>query len=624
MKIIIPLQGSLKIKKIMKKLLLLFVASLFYSSLSFTQNATINITNVNTTVMNKTNLLFGITFDSRTSLSGNSGVGQIGYYNANGTVIPAVDAVFNNFPMSTLRYPGNGIAVGFDWKKSIGPVNLRPNQNILGNLGPAQPVNFGFDEFMAMTAAKGVPASEIQIMVPIYDSATAGLTPTQQMAAIPNVIANNVDWVEYCNAPNNGSNPGGGVDYAAQRAANGHPQPYGIKIWNIGNEPWSGFEYGPSAGNCNSYLNDVTPIINAMLAIDPTIKITMPTTGNATNSSNWSYALINSSLVSQGKVYALSQHYFPSEKITGSNPPAQGVNAVNTGLNSLIAVAANKGVKVFVGDYAHHIHPTNPSQAQKDSAMQWLAANMETDFLLMLSQKSTIERANFWVYGNAQAVWHPIRYNSAGNYTLMPAAEIYKLLFPAFLDQSVAVTTSSPAASDLNPYAVRSNAFVSNDKSKLNIIAVNRDKNNTVDLQVSGTAGYFLNNTRILTATSNTAESIITNSITANGSGNYSMPPMSVLILEYSTSPTGINNFNSANDIALSPNPNNGQFTIELPGNYVGNTTLEIYNAFGQIVFSSIESKKNLNVNIESFCDGVYFVKTTNNSNISVSRFIKK
>lgn len=588
------------------------------------QNATINITSINTTVMNKTNLLFGITFDSRTSLSGNSGVGQIGYYNANGTVITAVDNIFNDFPMSTLRYPGNGIAVGYNWKKSIGPVNLRPNQNILGNLGPAQPVNFGFDEFMAMTAAKGVPASEIQIMVPIYDSATTGLTPTQQMAVIPNVISNNADWVEYCNAPNDGSNPGGGVDYAALRAANGHPQPYGIKIWNIGNEPWSGFEYGPSAANCNAYLNDVTPIINAMLAIDPTIKITLPTTGNATNTNSWPYAILNSTLVTQGKIYGLSQHYFPAEKTSGSNPPTQGVSAVNTHLSSLITIAANKGVKVFIGDYAHNIYSTNPSQSQKDSAMQWLAANMETDFLLMLSQKSTIERANFWVYGNAQAVWHPIRYNSAGNYTLMPAASIYKILFPAFLDQSVTVTTTSPAASDGNPYAVRSNAFISNDKSKLNVIAVNRDKNNSVDLQVSGTSGYFLNNTRILTATSNTAESIITNSIAANGSGNYSMPPMSVLILEYSTSPTGINNVDLKHDIQLFPNPNNGLFTIELPENYIGATTVEIYNSLGQIVFSSVETKKKITIDVQSLSKGVYFVRTKNNNAVTVSRFIKE
>ena len=38
-------------------------------------------------------------------------------------------------------------------------------------------------------------------------------------------LADAADLVEYCNAPNNGSNPNGGTDWAAVRAQNGHPQP---------------------------------------------------------------------------------------------------------------------------------------------------------------------------------------------------------------------------------------------------------------------------------------------------------------------------------------------------------------------------------------------------------------
>lgn len=566
-------------------------------NVSFAQVATINITNVQTTVMNKTSLLFGITFDSRTSLTGNAGLGQFGYYNPNGTIIPAVGALFNNFPMSTLRYPGNGIGVGFDWKKSIGAIASRPNQDLLGTLGSPQPVYFGFDEFMAMVEARGVPTSEVQIMVPIYDTGTSGLTTTQQRAAIPNVVSNNADWVEYCNALNNGSNPGGGIDWAARRAANGHPQPYNVKIWNIGNEPWVSFEFGPSAANCASYLASVTPIINAMLAIDSTINITLPTVGNPTNPANWSFALLQSPLIAQGKVYALSQHYFPTERTTGGSPPNQGVAAVNTGLNSLITVASAKGVKVFVGDYAHNI-ADNPTTAQKDSAMQWLGAILEADFLLMLSQKSTIERANFWTYGNAQAAWHPIRYNSPGNYTLMPAAAIYKILFPAFLDKSVAVQTSSPAASDGNPYSVRANAFLSNDGTKLNIVAVNRDKLNTVPLQPTGTSGYNLLRARLLTAAAPNAESIIEQPLTAP----YSMPPMSVVILEFGTMPTSVGAVMSNSQVVtLFPNPTSGVLTFSEPLRII-----EVCDVHGHKIMSGLGVVQSLSV--EKLPVGTYFI----------------
>lgn len=574
------------------------------------QVASISINNVNTNVMTNTKLLFGITFDSRTSLMGNPSTGLIGYYDSSGVIIPQVATLFNNFPTSTFRYPGNGIAVGFNWKKTIGPVNTRPNQDLMGTQGAPQPVKFGFDEFMAMTASKGVPSSEIQIMVPIYDTATTGLTLTQSRAAVPYVINHNADWVEYCNSPSDGNatNPGGGTDWAEVRAANGHPAPYGIKVWNIGNEPWSGFEYGPSYDSCNSYLSDVTPIIDAMLAIDSTIKITMPTTGNPTYTLGWSYALLNSSLVASGKVYALSQHYFPTE-----NTSSQSINNVSSALNTLITVAATKGVKVFVGDYAHFITATNPTPAQKDSAMQWLGANLSADMLLMLSQKSSIERANFWVYGNATATWHPIRKNSTGNYTSMPAAEIYKILFPAFLDNSIQVTTSSPNAAD-GRYAIRSNAFVNSNLNQLNVVAVNRDKSNTVPLQVNGISGYNLNNAKIYSATTNTSETIIQSAATTDGLGNYILPPMSILILEYIINTVGINESNLNNtSFQIYPNPTDNVLRFSEKLNQI-----EVYDINGQLIIKQDESQDNLSVaNLEP---GVYFLK----SNKITTKFIVK
>ncbi len=603
------------------------VGMIFYATFSFAQVATINITNVNSAVMNNTQLLFGITFDGRTSLIGNSTYGQIGYFDSSGAVIPAVDSIFGDFPLSTIRYPGNAIAVGFDWKKSIdtiGMIGQRPVQNILGAIGPPQPVNFGFDEFMKWTASKGVQASEIQIMVPIYDINSAGLTQTQLRAAVPNVIANNADWVEYCNAPNDGSNPGGGKDWAAERAANGHPLPYGIKIWNIGNEPWSNFEFGSSDSNCIAYLALVTPIIDSMLSRDSTIKITMPTTGNASTSSSWAYALLNSNLVASGKVYALSQHYFASENTIGSNPPTQGVSAVNAGLNSLINKAAAKSVKVFVGDYAHHINSAStPTQAQQDSAMQWLGANMEADFLLMLSQKSTIERANFWAYGNAYAIWHPIRINSIGNYTLMPAASIYKLLFPAFLDRSVQVTSTSPLASDGNPYSVRSNAFVSNDMNKLNIVAVNRDKNDTVPLQLGGVTGYSLKKSRLLMANSPIAETIIETVANTDTFGNYILPPMSVLILEHDKTIIGFSGAVKPNQhVFFYPNPAHEIINIILDDPLTEFILTDMQGKVISLPVQRDESKKSILLNIGFLNNGFYMLIVKSASGTSYQKLI--
>lgn len=579
----------------------------FYQSKA--QNASITVSNVNTNVMTNTKLLFGITFDSRSSLTANGNAGQIGYYNANGTIVPEVDALFSDFPYTSVRYPGNGIAVGFEWKKSIdtlGQVGARPNQDLMGTQGAPQPVNYGFDEFMAMCEAKGLNGDDIQIMVPIYDANNPNLNSTQALAAIPDVINSNADWVEYCNSPNDGIHP-----WAALRAANGHPQPYNIKIWNIGNEPWTANEYGGTATSGNTYLNDVTPIINSMLAVDPTIKITLPTNGNG-SPGTWANAMINSTLAQQGKIYGLSQHFFGDEDPLTNSP---SINSINTLINSVVNSAASQNIKVFIGDYAHAINPqVGSTLAQQNLAMQWEGAIFEADALLMLSQKSTIERANFWVYGNALAQWHPIRKNGPADYNLLPGAELYKILKPVFLDNSILINTTSPLASDGNPYAVRSNAFVSNDLNNLNIIAVNRDRINSVPLQINGTAGYAISSANIYSATTNTSETIIQSVATTDGSGNYIMPPMSILILEYTNTALSTQEAEFNKEfVQLYPNPiDNTLYFSELLNN------VAIYDSNGQLVIREINNVNRISV--EQLSTGIYFMKSDKLN----AKFIKK
>lgn len=485
---------------------------------------TVNTGNV---IMPNPKLLLGITYDCRSSLTIN-GYGLAGYHNTDGTFIPAVDSVFQDFPMSTLRYPANGIVTGFEWKKSIGPIASRPPQQVFPQpTTPAQVMEFGFDEFMAMTAARGVNPKDVQIMVPIYDTADVGLTTMQMSGAVPNVISSNADWVEYANAPNDGSNPGGGTDWAATRAANGHPAPYGIEIWNMGNEPYAANEYG--SGGVNNYINKIIPIMDAMLAIDSTIKISVTITGKV--NSAWSNTILNN-IPLQNRMYATNIHAFMTEDpVNGSL--VNGVDTFAAALVNQAAAAQSRGYKLIVGDYAHAIPGTNPSTATQDLAMQWQGANLSADFLLAMSQISNIERSNFWVYGLSSAVWHPIRRNTDGTYTSMPVAELYKKLNPAFLDNSIAVTNTSPVASDGNAYAVRCGAFATSNLNKLNVIAVNRDKNNTVPLQVNGVSGYGLSNARLLTASALNSDVFSESVISTDANGNFSMPPMSVLILEY-------------------------------------------------------------------------------------------
>jgi alpha-L-arabinofuranosidase len=593
---------------------LISVAIIYLGFCIKAQVATTSI-NINTTIHPKSNLLLGITMDARSGMLGNSST-PLGYFNCDttGTLTSGISPLFSNFPMSTIRYPANGIMFGFDWKKSIGhPAYLRPIQNIMGLLGPAQPIQFGFDEFMNMTAAKGLSPKDIQIMTPIYKTGTPGLTPTQTLGAFPDPARFNADWVEYANAPNDGSNPGGGTDWATVRAANGRNNPYGIEIWNLGNEPWGPLEYN---FNPTNYLSIIAPIVDSMLFIDPSIKITLPAVGSA--STSWNSAILSSTLVSSGKIFGLSPHFFPDE-LTSSGPPTNGVFSRENALISLAAAAQAKGLKIIVGDHAHGI----PGTMSQDLAMQWQGANLTADFLLMISQVQNIDRANFWVYGIPKSQWHPIRENSPGNYSLLAVAELYKKLFPLFLDKSVKAINTSPIASDLNPYSVRASAFASNDNSKLNVIAVNRDKLNTIPLSVNGIAGYSLTNAAILTATALAADSYNENSATINASGDYILPSMSILILQFDISTTKIYESSIDNLISIYPNPASDFVKLKIATAFQPADKITIYNSLGAIVKSLTDLKEDeIYIDTKFLNEGVFTIQIESGKNIKTHKLL--
>jgi alpha-N-arabinofuranosidase len=124
--------------------------------------------------------------------------------------------------VESLRFPGGTVANTYEWKRAIGDdrgcqIDGRGSA-AAGFSAIDHDLSFGPDEFMTTVDAMGV---QPLIMVPF-------VRETPEDAA---------DWVEYMNTPaGDGVNPNGGVDWAELRAANGHPEPYGVQRWELGNE----------------------------------------------------------------------------------------------------------------------------------------------------------------------------------------------------------------------------------------------------------------------------------------------------------------------------------------------------------------------------------------------------
>ncbi len=123
-----------------------------------------------------------------------------------------VTAALRALKVPNVRWPGGCFAEEYHWRDAVGP-QARRKSTINANWGAAiEPNSFGSDEFMDFIAQIGSEA---------YISVNVGSGTPQEAA----------DWLAYLTAPISTS-------AGAERAANGHPEPYRVKFLGIGNESW--------------------------------------------------------------------------------------------------------------------------------------------------------------------------------------------------------------------------------------------------------------------------------------------------------------------------------------------------------------------------------------------------
>lgn len=143
-----------------------------------------------------------------------------------------------------LRFPGGNFASGYHWADGVGPVDKRPTRvNLAWN--EIEPNHVGTDEMMAFCRAIGC---EPMICV----NAGSG-TPAEAAR-----------WVEYCNGSTR-------TRLGAIRAKNGHPKPYNVRYWEIGNELYGSWQIGGC--DAPTYARRYKAFREAMLKADPRIRI---------------------------------------------------------------------------------------------------------------------------------------------------------------------------------------------------------------------------------------------------------------------------------------------------------------------------------------------------------------
>ena len=153
-------------------------------------------------------------------------------------------AIARSLKSGMWRLPGGNFLSNWDWHQALGPRDKRVP--MFDHAWSAMQTNdIGMDEWMELTRI---------LEVEPYVTVNAGLGDANSAA----------EEVEYLNGASTS-------EWGAKRAANGHPAPYGVKWWNIGNEPYGWWQIGKTS--LDYYLMKHKEFAAAMRAKEPGITL---------------------------------------------------------------------------------------------------------------------------------------------------------------------------------------------------------------------------------------------------------------------------------------------------------------------------------------------------------------
>ncbi len=205
-----------------------------------------------------------------------------GFY-SNGKIRPDVVAALKKIQVPNLRWPGGCFADQYHWRDGIGNPTKRPQRinNAWGMV--AEDNSFGTAEFMELCKEIGCEA---------YIAGNVGTGTPQEMK----------DWIEYLNF-------GGNCTLADLRKVNGHPEPYRVSLWGVGNESW-----GCGGNMTPEYYATLYRHFAAFCPDYPGAPLKKIVSGANADDYHWTEVMMK--MIPAEEMYGLSLHYytFPTGK----------------------------------------------------------------------------------------------------------------------------------------------------------------------------------------------------------------------------------------------------------------------------------------------------------------------
>lgn len=173
-------------------------------------------------------------------------------------------ALLRELDATVYRWPGGLFVNDYDWRQAIGDRDLRPPRiNRVYWSEDVESNDFGLDEFLAMCEALD---AEPYVVVSSSGRHNAGMAAEE---------------VQYLNGSTD-------TPWGAERAANGHPEPYNVRFWGVGNEMWE--------VPLEIYVERHNEIAAAMWEVDPSIQLVgvggLHVPGIPSEEGDWSWGML--------------------------------------------------------------------------------------------------------------------------------------------------------------------------------------------------------------------------------------------------------------------------------------------------------------------------------------------
>jgi alpha-N-arabinofuranosidase len=237
---------------------------------------------------------------------------------------PDVYEAFAALKPTIIRWPGGCYLEQYHWKNGIGPQTKR-TKNLTPMWEDYDPNALGTDEYMTLCRKLG---AEPLLVV----NTGMHVTGTKNAAEWAPWVKEACEWVEYVNGPATS-------EWGKVRAANGHPEPYHVKYFEIDNELWRSLQPSPAV-----YAEAVKLFSEAMRKTDPSITV-IAHGGNGTDR-RYDTTLVNRAAASFD---VLSIHHYtdPPKFETG----VADQDRLYSDLEKLIAASANPKITLDVSEW---------------------------------------------------------------------------------------------------------------------------------------------------------------------------------------------------------------------------------------------------------------------------------